>query len=196
MRFAMTVANKITITRICLIPAFVGLAWAYGRSFVRGQPIESYRVGAIATFLIAACSDGIDGFVARRFNQQSRLGTILDPVADKGLVSSALIVLTVAGWPRSFPFWFPYVVIGRDLFLALGFTVLTRLIGRVVVQPSLAGKLATIFQLGSILWVLLAVPRFRPALLLLAVALTAISGAGYTLDGIRQFRQSIGTSAR
>src|ERR1700678_1623811 len=98
----MTTANKITIARICLIPAFVGLAWAYGGSFDGGQPMESYRFGAITVFLVAACTDGLDGFVARHFHQQSRLGSVLDPIADKGLVSAALVVLATSGWPRSF----------------------------------------------------------------------------------------------
>src|SRR5215469_18892516 len=72
--FPMTAANKITLARIGLIPAFVWLAWAYGRSFASGQPEESYRFGAITLFLLAACTDGIDGFVARQFHQESRLG--------------------------------------------------------------------------------------------------------------------------
>jgi cardiolipin synthase len=184
----MTAANKITLARICLIPAFAGLAWAYGRSIASGQPIESYRVGAMAVFLIAACSDGVDGFVARRFHQQSRLGAILDPVADKGLVSTALVVLAVSGWPRSLPFWFPCTVIGRDLCLGLGFAVLTRLIDRVEVRPSVAGKLATLFQLTSIVWVLFRVPRSLMTLVIIATSLTLISGTGYVLDGLRQLR--------
>jgi cardiolipin synthase len=184
----MTTPNKITIARICLIPAFVGLAWAYGRSFADGQPTESYRFGAMAIFLVAACTDGLDGFVARHFHQQSRLGSVLDPIADKGLVSAALVVLATSGWPRSFPFWFPCAVIGRDLFLGTGFGLLTRLVKRVEVRPSIVGKLATLFQLISIIWVLLRVPQFLFALVIIATSLTIISGAGYALDGIRQFR--------
>jgi CDP-diacylglycerol--glycerol-3-phosphate 3-phosphatidyltransferase len=184
----MTTANKITIARICLIPAFVGLAWAYGGSFDGGQPMESYRFGAITVFLVAACTDGLDGFVARHFHQQSRLGSVLDPIADKGLVSAALVVLATSGWPRSFPFWFPCAVIGRDLFLGTGFGLLTRLVKRVEVRPSIVGKLATLFQLISIIWVLLRVPQFLFALVIIATSLTIISGAGYALDGIRQFR--------
>jgi cardiolipin synthase (CMP-forming) len=186
----MTVANKITLARIVLIPGFVALAWAYGRSFADGRPSESYRVGAIAIFLAAACTDGLDGFVARQFHQESRLGSILDPIADKGLIAAALVVLAVSHWPQSFPFWFPCAVIGRDLFLAIGFTTLSRLIHRVDIHPSLIGKLATVFQLTSIAWVLLLIPRFLLALVIIATGLTLISGTGYVLDGIRQLRSS------
>jgi cardiolipin synthase (CMP-forming) len=188
---AMTTANKITLARTGLIPVFVWLAWAYGRSFAGGQPIEPYRFGAIAIFLIAAFMDGLDGFVARQFHQQSRLGSILDPLADKGLVAAALIVLALSGWPQSLPFWFPCAVIGRDVVLAIGFTALTRLIDRVDVHPSPIGKLATVFQLTSILWVLFRIPRFLHALVIIAVSLTLISGTGYLLDGIRQLRLSV-----
>jgi cardiolipin synthase (CMP-forming) len=188
MPLAMTAANKITLTRICLIPAFVWLVWAYGGSVIQGQPIESYRLGAIVLFVVAACMDGLDGFVARHFHQQSRLGSILDPIADKGLVSAALVVLAMSGWPRTFPVWFPCVVIGRDLFLGAGFLVLTRLIERVEVRPSIAGKLATLFQLISIIWVLFGVPRFLFTIVIIATSLTVVSGAGYALDGIRQLR--------
>src|ERR1700746_2933003 len=135
MLLPMTAANKITLVLIGLIPGFVWLAWAYGRSFAGGQPEESFRLAAIAIFILAACTDGIDGFVARQFHQESRLGAILDPIADKGLVAAALIVLAASGWPQSLPFWFPCAVIGRDLVLGIGFTALTGLIEHVDVPP-------------------------------------------------------------
>jgi cardiolipin synthase (CMP-forming) len=184
----MTTANKITLVRIGLIPAFVWMAWAYGRSFTGGQPEESYRFGAIAIFLLAACTDGVDGFVARRFHQQSQLGAILDPIADKGLMTAALIVLAASGWPQSLPFWFPCAVIGRDLILAIGFAALSRLIDRVDVHPSLTGKIATLFQLVSVVWALFRIPRFLFTLVVIATFLTLISGTGYVLEGIRQLR--------
>ena len=182
----MTTANKITLARIGLIPAFASLAWAYGRSFAEGKPVESYRFGALAIFLAAACTDGVDGFVARRFNQRSRLGSILDPIADKGLMSAALVVLATSGWPIGLPFWFACVVIGRDLCLGTGFALLARSVERVEIRPSIAGKLATLFQLASITWVLLRIPRFLLTLVGIATLLTIISGTGYALDGIRQ----------
>jgi cardiolipin synthase (CMP-forming) len=184
-----TLANKITIARLCLIPAFVVLASAYGRSVARGQPADWYRFGAVAVFLAAACSDGLDGFIARRFNQQSRLGSILDPIADKGLITATLLVLALARWPQGLPLWFPCIVIGRDVILVLGFAVLTRLIPKVTVRPSLAGKLATVSQLATIVWTLLSLPVLGPVLLFISTALTIVSGLGYVFDGCRQLRK-------
>src|SRR5437016_923013 len=89
----MTTANKITIVRILMIPAFVTMAIYYGQSIQRGTPAEWERFTAIAIFLIAALSDGLDGYVARHYNQRSSLGVVLDPIADKGLLLSGIITL-------------------------------------------------------------------------------------------------------
>ena len=95
----MNLANWITISRILLIPVFVGLALYYGKSAAAGQPVEAYRIAAVAVFLVACVSDFVDGWVARHFNQQTRLGSRLDPIADKGLVLAALITLSTS-WPK------------------------------------------------------------------------------------------------
>ena len=87
----MTTANKITLVRILMIPAFVLMALYYGESIKRGQPEEWQRYTAIMIFLVAAVSDGLDGYIARRYNQKSALGVILDPIADKGLLLSGII---------------------------------------------------------------------------------------------------------
>src|ERR1700758_3809680 len=118
----------------------------------------------------------------------TRIGLIRDPVAGKGLVAAALVVLSASGWPQSLPFWFPCAVIGRDLVLGIGFIALTRLIERVDVHPSLTGKIATVFQLTSIVWVLFRIPRFLSTLVIIGSLFTLISGTGYVLDGIRQLR--------
>src|SRR5260370_25849506 len=65
--------------------------------------------------------DGVDGFIARRFNQRSRLGAFLDPIADKGLVITAIVVLALSNRSKGFPIWFPIAVIGRDAVLVIGF---------------------------------------------------------------------------
>src|SRR5437870_9829067 len=94
----MTTANKITIVRILMIPAFVTMAIYYGQSIQRGTPAEWERFTAIAIFLIAALSDGLDGYVARRYNQRSSLGVVLDLIADKGLLLSAMFSLSISIW--------------------------------------------------------------------------------------------------
>ena len=86
----MTTANKITIGRILLIPVFVLLAIYYGESVRSGQPDDRLRWAAVIVFVVAAGSDALDGYIARRFQQRSRLGVILDPLADKALLVAAL----------------------------------------------------------------------------------------------------------
>jgi cardiolipin synthase (CMP-forming) len=180
----MTLANKITVARICLIPIFLWSAWSYDASVHRSEPSEGLRIFATVIFSLAALTDGIDGFVARRWNQRSRLGSVLDPIADKGLMFGALIVLCSPGWDPSLPWYFPCIVIGRDLLLGVGFLILSKLIGQVDVRPSWTGKLATALQIVCILWVLL---RLRVGLLwpvTLASLLTILSGLGYLMDGL------------
>src|SRR5437870_13650030 len=99
----MTTANKITLVRILMIPAFVTMAIYYGQSIQRGVPLEWQRFSAIAIFLIAAVSDGLDGYVARRYNQRSSLGVILDPIADKGLVLIGIVTLSISNWSEVAP---------------------------------------------------------------------------------------------
>src|SRR5689334_21786423 len=94
----MTTANKITVVRIVMIPAFVTMAIYFDESIKRGEPLEWQRFAAIAIFIHAALSDGLDGYVARRYNQRSKLGIILDPIADKGLLLSGIITLSLTNW--------------------------------------------------------------------------------------------------
>src|SRR5437762_4028145 len=157
----MTTANKITVARILMIPAFVTMAIYYGQSIQRGAPLEWQRFTAIAIFLIAAVSDGLDGFVARRYNQRSSLGVVLDPIADKGLLLSGIITLSISNWSEidpdygRFPAWFPVLVISRDAVILVGTAVLYFLVGRVKVRPNWTGKVATVLQMCAIAWVML-----------------------------------------
>src|SRR5438094_4461478 len=126
----MTTANKITLVRILMIPAFVLMAIYYGASIKRGEPLEWQRYLAIFIFLVAAASDGLDGYIARRYNQRSALGVILDPIADKGLLLSGIITLSITNWSQSdpdygkFPVWFPVLVITRDAVILVGSAIL------------------------------------------------------------------------
>src|SRR5437667_11539457 len=115
----MTTANKITVVRILMIPAFVTMAIYYGESIKRGDPLEWQRFAAIIIFILAAVSDGLDGYVARHYNQRSTLGVILDPIADKGLLLSGIITLSLTSWSEAGPeggtssVWFPVLVGSR-----------------------------------------------------------------------------------
>lgn len=191
----MTTANKITIVRILLIPAFVTMAIYYGQGVGIGEPVEWQRFAAIAIFLLAAVSDGLDGYVARRYNQRSALGVILDPIADKGLLLSGIITLSISNWseldPQSgrFPAWFPVLVITRDTVILVGSAVLHLLNGKVQVRLSWTGKVATVLQMAAIAWVMLQL-HFLPLIYVVLAAglFTAISGVIYVLDGVRQLQ--------
>jgi cardiolipin synthase (CMP-forming) len=77
----MTLPNWITLVRILLIPVFAWYAVQYGLSVEAGAPLEPLRYAAVAVFLTAACTDGLDGYIARHYNLRSRLGSVLDPLA-------------------------------------------------------------------------------------------------------------------
>ncbi len=185
----MTTANKITITRLLLIPVFVLLGVYYGESVRHGHPHHGFWLAAILVFTIASASDGLDGYIARRYNQRSKLGTILDPIADKGLLLAALLTLTFSGWDYQFPLWFPVLLIARDVVIVAGSLGLHYVNGEVHVRPSWVGKVATFFQMVAIGCAML-MPRLRfiqPEIpVILAGVFTFISGVGYVRDGIRQ----------
>ena len=191
----MTTANKITIVRILMIPVFVTMAIYYGQSIERGAPLEWQRFTAIIIFLVAAASDGLDGYVARRYKQRSALGAILDPIADKGLLLSAIITLSISNWSDidpeygRFPAWFPVLVITRDAVILVGAGVLHLLNGKVHVKPSWTGKVATVLQMAAIAWVMLQL-HFLPLLYIVIAAgvFTFISGLIYVRDGVRQLQ--------
>src|SRR2546421_3336822 len=192
----MTTANKITVARILMIPAFVTMAIYYGQSIQRGAPLEWQRFAAIAIFLIAAVSDGLDGYIARRYKQRSELGAILDPIADKGLLLSGIITLSISNWSQvdpdygKFPAWFPVLVITRDAVILVGAAILHMFIGdKMKVRPSWTGKVATVCQMCAIAWVMLQL-RFLPLLFVVIVAgiFTLISGVVYVMDGVRQLQ--------
>jgi cardiolipin synthase len=192
----MTTANKITVVRILMIPVFVTLAIYYGQSIQRGEPLEWQRFAAIVVFLVAAVSDGLDGYVARRYNQRSALGVILDPIADKGLLLSGVITLSISNWSDvdpgygKFPVWFPVLVITRDAVILVGATVLHLLNGKVRLRPSWTGKVATVLQMCAIAWVMLQLHFIPlPYVVIAAGVFTFISGVIYVLDGIHQAQE-------
>ncbi len=199
----MTTANKITIIRILLIPAFVTMAIYYGQSVERGEPLEWQRYAAIIIFLVAAASDGLDGYVARHYHQRSTLGVVLDPIADKGLLLSGIITLSISSWseidPDSgrFPAWFPVLVITRDLVILVGSAVLHLLNGTVKVRTSWTGKVATVLQMAALAWVMLQL-RFLPLVYVVAAAgfFTFVSGVIYVMDGVRQLQAEGHANAR
>ncbi len=183
----MTTATQITLFRIFLIPVFVGLAIYYGQSVAAGAADERLRWWAIAVFAIASISDAVDGYIARHFNQRSRLGEILDPLADKALLFAGLITLSFTQWRQQFPLWFPLVVIFRDLAVVSGWALVGHITGgKCEIRAHWTGKTATFFLLVSILWLMLDF-RIPPLIWPTAIAavLTSVSGILYLAEAIQ-----------
>src|SRR2546422_11418224 len=142
----MTTANKVTILRILLIPFFVVEVLYYVKN---GH--ELHRLLALLSFSVAAICDGVDGYIARRYNQRSELGAILDPLADKLLLVSGIVLLSF-NWPYfdSIPLWLTGTIIGRDILILIGLVVIQITIGKVKVKPRILGKTATGLQMAAV----------------------------------------------
>jgi len=181
-----TVPNLLTFLRMGLIPVFASLLY-YG-----------YTHWALAVFFVAGVSDGVDGFLARRFNQQSELGTIIDPIADKLLMTTAFVLLT---FPNVLPdvrhlpvpFWVTATVIGRDVLIvtvALAITIITGFRG---FRPSWLGKLSTLVQVIAVVLILVAaisgVSIFLPTVYTTVTALAIFSGIHYIFQVGRLMRE-------
>ena len=177
----MSLANKISLVRILLAPCIVA-------SLVYYQPSrDGLRYLSLSLFLLGVVSDAVDGFVARSKHQQSQLGILLDPIADKLLIISALISLStiraLPEWMR-IPAWFNLIVISRDVMLVAGTILIFGLTGKLSVQPSRLGKWTVAAQMLVVPTVLLRLPIKMEALLVAAV-LTVLSGIGYVRMGTR-----------
>lgn len=137
---------------------------------------------ALALVAIAGISDGLDGFLARHYGWQSRLGGMLDAIADKLLLISCFVILA---WLGEAPVWLAAIVCGRDLLIATGASLWRVLIGRIDPHPSLLSKACTLMQIVYLLCVLLALVRWpapaSAAFAWLVAALCIASGLDYTL---------------
>ncbi|HKW30997.1 MAG TPA: CDP-alcohol phosphatidyltransferase family protein [Verrucomicrobiae bacterium] len=184
----MTTANKVTILRILLIPFFVVELIYYLQT---GN--EIHRLLALLSFAVTAILDGVDGYIARRYNQKSELGAILDPLADKFLLVSAIVTLSFNRSPYlvQIPLWLTGTVLGRDVLLLIGIAVIRLTVGKVTVRPRIIGKVATVFQMAVVVWILLGWDRdlnvrWFGVWTIGAAAFTGISGLLYVWDGVKQ----------
>jgi cardiolipin synthase len=140
----LTLANELTILRIVFVPLFVIL-------------LVYNRLGwALITFLVAALTDGLDGLIARRFGQKTSVGAILDPIADKLLMSSSIVVLSLPQmeFVNAIPIWLLLLVIFRDVFILLGGLAFILMHGFRVFPPTFVGKASTMFQFLTVFAVL------------------------------------------
>jgi len=171
------IPNLLTLVRIVLIP--ITVIFLMQGAFLK----------ALILLIISGITDGLDGFFARVLNQQTVLGSYLDPLADKALLASCLVTLSIKG---VIPGWFTVVVISRDLIILIGIAILSIMSIRYEIRPSFVGKLTTTLQLLTLLFFLVfrIVPGTLNYLWLLTlqwitVAFTIISGFNYMMRGIK-----------
>ena len=131
--------NMITISRIGMAPVLILLLK------------DQQYAASLAVFVVAGISDGLDGYIAKRFNFVSRLGSILDPLADKTLLVSSYVMLTFLD---HVPFWLMLTVAFRDLFIIGGYIIYTSMIGQVQLRPSGLSKFNTFMQIALVIVIL------------------------------------------
>jgi len=171
--------NLLTLLRIILTPLIIIL-------LIRKQYVEAFSV-----FSIAGITDALDGLLARYLKQRTQIGAILDPIADKFLVTSTFVMLTISG---TFPDWLAVVVISRDIIIVAGVLVLFLYQGHVDIKPTYLSKATTFCQITALVTAMLAMAfdfRFEQTALIILVYLTAMvtisSGLHYMFIGIKTF---------
>ncbi|MDD9910000.1 MAG: CDP-alcohol phosphatidyltransferase family protein [Ahrensia sp.] len=177
----MTIANLITMLRILLVPVII---WAL---------LSGATVFAFVAFLLAGLSDAVDGTVARMLDQQTELGTALDPVADKLMLVSVFVLLA---WLDEIPLWLAILVLSRDVLIIAGF-LLAFILGRAVeIRPLMVSKANTFAQIVLAAFVMgllafgLEMPIATTILVYTTAALTAASAIAYTVQGMRDLSAS------
>jgi CDP-diacylglycerol--glycerol-3-phosphate 3-phosphatidyltransferase len=190
-----TIANIITLTRLALIPVFVGCAIRHGLDVRSGSTDQWWRYAAVIVFTVAAVSDGLDGFVARRFNQRTVLGSKLDPLADMLLLLSGIITLSIVDWDPKFPSWFPVLVLSRDILSTRGMQLIKIHSGSVIIRPHWTGKVATVLQMTALGWLMLRLEDFTHIPLIVPTVLAGIfvfwSGWVYLTDAFQQVSDNL-----
>jgi cardiolipin synthase len=174
----LTTANQLTILRIVFIPVFI-IFISYGWNGL-----------ALAIFVAAGLTDVLDGIIARRFGQKTTVGTVLDPLADKLLMTTSIIILSLPqmGFPNLIPRWLTILLISRDVLMMLVALIIVLMVGWRFFKPSIYGKASTALQVVTILAVLYGNWREQtlPQLEFLYYAtgaLTAFSGLHYLVTG-------------
>jgi CDP-diacylglycerol--glycerol-3-phosphate 3-phosphatidyltransferase len=178
---AVNLPNTLTLGRVLLVPVFAAV-------LVTGGQSTGSRLLAVGLFVAACLTDVVDGWLARRWDQVTAFGVMVDPVADKALVGTALVTLSLLG---ELPWWATLVVLGREA----GITGLRMLVFRHGLLPATrGGKLKCLTQnLVVVLYVLplpLAAQGIRAPVLLLAVASTVLTGVDYLARAVRLRRGS------
>jgi cardiolipin synthase len=169
--------NFLTLIRILAIPFFLVLLASH------------LYPDALAVFILGGVTDALDGFMARRMNQKTALGALLDPVADKLLLMSSFVML---GLMDSIPLWLVVLVVSRDAVILFGYASISFLVeDRFEIRPTIIGKLSTVFQLITVGVVLalmadsqLLTPWLDDMLFYITAATTVVSGVQYLYRGL------------
>jgi cardiolipin synthase len=175
----MNIPNVLTILRILSIPVFV-IFLLYDHFFI-----------ALFIFIGAGITDGLDGLIARVFHQRTTIGTYLDPIADKLMLTTAFVVLATLG---IIPSWLTVIVIARDVIILLGVLILQLTSHKVEIKPIFLGKASTVLQLAAIAWSLVTpfsmlMRSIFPAIIWVTAGLTALSGLFYIYIGTKYFNE-------
>ncbi len=179
-----TVPNILTVLRILLAPFFI-------MSIISGDLLLSMII-----FFAAAATDSLDGFIARHFKSQSLVGKFIDPMADKLLMTVAYVLLTI-DFPvleRTIPLWLTVLVIGRDLTIVTGSTIVKILNGHIEISPLKISKFTTFLEVSTIFLTLLlnhvGFVKYLFEFFILSTALFCVlSTIGYIRVGIRQLEE-------
>ncbi len=185
----LTLANILTFLRIGLIPVFATLL-VYDREGL-----------ALAVFTIAGVSDGVDGFLARRLGQESELGQVIDPIADKLLMTTAFVMLTLPGVIGTgkphlpVPFWVTACVIGRDIAIVTIAGAINVMTGFSGFKPSWWGKASTFVQVVGVIVIMVALVfpmnngLFLPTTYAIIALFAVVSGIHYIFHVARLMRE-------
>ena len=183
---SINIPNILTVIRILLTPLFVIFL------------LKKLMYPALIVFTVAAISDGLDGLLARYFNQYSVLGAYLDPIADKLLLAAAYVSLAVL---KIIPAWLAVIVLSRDILIIIGIAVFALSDIHIEIKPSLLSKWTTVAQLLTIFLVLLnphveGIYILKRLLFWIVAGLTTASGLHYVYIGLNMLQNAYGKNLK
>ncbi|MEE2808370.1 MAG: CDP-alcohol phosphatidyltransferase family protein [Verrucomicrobiota bacterium] len=193
----MTIPTRITLARLIMSPVFVGLALKYNSTLTLGNPDVIYLYLAMLVFTVAVITDALDGYLARKLNQQSKLGSFLDPVADKILLLSATITLTFVNCGKLLPIFYTTLVLSRELIQISGAIAIGAVLGDIKVKHHWTGKFSTFMQVILIYSAFIA--QTEAIILYLAIIggfFTFSSAALYIYAGLSQLPEEVHASTK
>jgi len=182
----MNIANCVTSLRLVAVPPLIILV---------GGRLFDY---AALLFAFAIITDGLDGMIARRLNEVTPLGKILDPLSDKLLLVSSFVALTVI---RTIPLWITVVVFARDIIIVGGWFLIYLLTGIKNIAPSIPGKITACIEMGLVMTVLFENynlysyniwTQLKPLMLYGTLIFSIISGSGYIIFGLNELKAGKG----